>query len=236
MTTLHYIYDPFCGWCYGAAPLVAAARMQLPVIAHGGGMFAHQNRKAVTAALRNFVIPHDQKIAQLTGQHFGTAYFAGLLRDNDAVFDSEPPITAILTAEKLANRGVDLLALIQNAHYVEGQRIAELAVLSKLAVKIGIKRDIFEYEYQNQSGANTLAHIEESRELLQRVGGQGFPTFVLEQNGVFEVINPAPYLGDLDAWHARLISSKLTETHEPLNVCGIEGCVSYDSSQSTIKP
>ena len=26
MTTLHYIYDPLCGWCYGAAPLVEAAR------------------------------------------------------------------------------------------------------------------------------------------------------------------------------------------------------------------
>ena len=23
---LHYIYDPLCGWCYGAAPLVEAAR------------------------------------------------------------------------------------------------------------------------------------------------------------------------------------------------------------------
>lgn len=22
---LHYIYDPLCGWCYGAAPLVRAA-------------------------------------------------------------------------------------------------------------------------------------------------------------------------------------------------------------------
>ncbi|MEG1327174.1 MAG: DsbA family protein, partial [Janthinobacterium sp.] len=26
MPTLHYIFDPLCGWCYGAAPLVEAAR------------------------------------------------------------------------------------------------------------------------------------------------------------------------------------------------------------------
>lgn len=25
-TTLHYIFDPLCGWCYGAAPLVKAAQ------------------------------------------------------------------------------------------------------------------------------------------------------------------------------------------------------------------
>ena len=24
-TTLHYVYDPLCGWCYGAAPLLEAA-------------------------------------------------------------------------------------------------------------------------------------------------------------------------------------------------------------------
>ena len=23
---LHYIYDPLCGWCYGAKPLVQAAQ------------------------------------------------------------------------------------------------------------------------------------------------------------------------------------------------------------------
>ncbi|RLR78637.1 protein-disulfide isomerase, partial [Pseudomonas aeruginosa] len=22
--TLHYLYDPLCGWCYGASPLLAA--------------------------------------------------------------------------------------------------------------------------------------------------------------------------------------------------------------------
>ena len=25
-STLHYIYDPMCGWCYGAEPLIEAAR------------------------------------------------------------------------------------------------------------------------------------------------------------------------------------------------------------------
>jgi len=229
MTTLHYIYDPLCGWCYGAAPLVAAARQQLPVIAHGGGMMAYQNRKAVTASLRNFVIPHDQKIAQLTGQPFGQAYFGGLLRDNNAVFDSEPPIAAILAAEKLAKRGLDLLALIQNAHYVEGQRIAELAVLSKLATKIGIDRDVFAYEYQNQMGAKTKAHIADSREFLQRVGGQGFPTFVHEQSGIFTVINHALYFGDLEGWHELLATLKPTATNEetqPMAACSVDHCTS----------
>ncbi|MDE2420720.1 MAG: DsbA family protein [Gammaproteobacteria bacterium] len=227
MATLHYIYDPLCGWCYAAAPLVAAAQQHMHVVAHGGGMMAYDNRKAVTASLRNYVIPHDQRIAQLTGQPFGHDYYEGLLRDHDAVFDSEPPITAILAAEKLANKGLDLLSLIQKAHYVEGQRIAELSVLSKLATQIGLARDIFEDEYQNQAGAKTRAHILESRQLLQHSGGQGFPTFILERDGLFERINHAQYYGNLEEWRKRLatLQPNSSQTNELVNVCGIDGCV-----------
>ena len=42
--TLHYIYDPLCGWCYGSAPLVKAARAVLSVRPHGGGMMTGARR------------------------------------------------------------------------------------------------------------------------------------------------------------------------------------------------
>ena len=137
---LHYIYDPLCGWCYGAAPLVEAARAVpgLAIALHGGGMMAGSNRQPVTDALRRYVMPHDERIAGLSGQPFGADYFDGLLRDGGAVFDSEPPTTAILAAENLAGRGLDLLKRIQRAHYVEGRRIADPAVLRELAAEIGL--------------------------------------------------------------------------------------------------
>lgn len=79
-TILHYIYDPLCGWCYGATSLVHAAREVMPVRAHGGGMMTGSRRQQVSPQLRDYVIAHDRKIAQLTGQSFGDAYFEGLLR------------------------------------------------------------------------------------------------------------------------------------------------------------
>jgi putative protein-disulfide isomerase len=135
---LHYIYDPLCGWCYGAKPLVHAAQGVLPVIAHGGGMMSGANRKAVSPQLRNYVMPHDRRIAEYTGQPFGEAYFEGLLRDDTAVFDSTPPIAAVLAAEHIAGRGLELLGRLQTAHYVEGRRIADEAVLFELAKEIGM--------------------------------------------------------------------------------------------------
>jgi len=62
---LHYLYDPLCGWCYGAAPLVRAARDVLPVRPRSGGMMAGAQRQAVTPQLRAYVQPYDQRIAQL---------------------------------------------------------------------------------------------------------------------------------------------------------------------------
>ena len=82
-TTLHYIFDPLCGWCYGAAPLVKAAKTipGLNIALHAGGMMTGNNRRQITDEWRNYVIPHDKRIAELTGQTFGEAYFNGLLRD-----------------------------------------------------------------------------------------------------------------------------------------------------------
>lgn len=98
--TLHYLFDPLCGWCYGAAPLLAAAAgvPGLEIELHGGGMFTGSNRREINSQWRSYVLPHDRRIAELSGQPFGDGYFNGLLNDQGAVLDSEPPISAILAA------------------------------------------------------------------------------------------------------------------------------------------
>jgi putative protein-disulfide isomerase len=203
-STLHYIYDPLCGWCYGAAPLVRAAHAMLAVVPHGGGMMAGSNRQKVSARLRDFVVPHDRRIAQLTGQPFGDAYVDGLLRDHSVEFDSEPPIAAVLAADQVSGRGLDLLARLQSAHFVEGRRIADAAVLVELAAEIGLDRNAFVAAFEAASGESTRAHIAESRAFLARAGGQGFPTFALERDGRFEVVDVGPYLGRVEAWKSWL--------------------------------
>lgn len=204
--TLHYLYDPLCGWCYGAAPLLQSARAIacLDIALHGGGMMAGGNRQPVTEALRRYVMPHDERIASLTGQPFGEDYFDGLLRDTGAVFDSEPPITAILAAQALDGRGPELLQRIQRAHYVQGLRIADPAVLSALAADIGLDGAAFDAAYAAARGAETASHIAGSRQLLARLGGTGFPTLALERGGAYELLEPSRYLGRPEQWQADL--------------------------------
>jgi putative protein-disulfide isomerase len=123
------------------------------------------------------------------------AYFDGLLRDGGAVFDSEPPIAALLAAEQLAGRGADLLARLQTAHYVEGRRIADPAVLTELAADLGLDREAFSRALAAAQDTAVHAHIEASRALLQRLGGQGFPTLALEVDGEFRRVDANAFLG-----------------------------------------
>lgn len=207
MATLHYIYDPLCGWCYGAAPLVEAARAVpgLTLAFHGGGMLAGAQRRRVTPQWRDYVMPHDRRIADLTGQPFGAGYFDGLLRDEHAVMDSEPPITAALAAETVAGRGLDMIHRQQRAHYEEGRRISDADVLQELAVELGLPADAFRAAFAQQSGASTQQHIDVSRRLLDEVGGHGFPTFALEdENGRVGVVDIHAYLGRPAEWAREL--------------------------------
>jgi len=205
-TVLHYIYDPLCGWCYGVAPLLQAAREieGLHIVLHGGGMMTGSNRRQVSPQLRNYVMQHDQRIAAMTGQPFGDDYFNGLLLDTTAIFDSAPPITAILAAEAVAGQGLAMLARIQAAHYVRGLRVADAAVLHALAMEAGLDPALFDSKFAELGGAAAQTHIAASRSLLARVGGQGFPTFVLQRGTQIEVLDAGRFFGQAQAWKAAL--------------------------------
>jgi putative protein-disulfide isomerase len=219
---LHYIYDPLCGWCYGAKPLVQAAQQVLPVIAHAGGMMSGANRQRVSPQLRDYVMPHDRRIAEYTGQPFGEAYFEGLLRDHSAVFDSTPPIAAVMAAEAIDGRGLQMLGRLQTAHYMEGRRIADESVLFELASELGYAGDSFAAAFKS---VDTTAHVKASRALLAQLGGQGFPTLALEQNGQFNLIDISPWLGKPQAFADWLGQTLVVdESAQPPAQCGVDGC------------
>ena len=225
-TRLHYIYDPLCGWCYAVAPLVKAAREVASIELHGGGMMTGDRRQKITPAWRDYVSPHDRQIAQVTGQQFGQAYLNGLLTDDSAWLDSEPPTAAVMAAEQIQGAGLDMLARLYEAHYVEGRRIADVAVLSDLASEIKLDREAFSRLLTHFRGVAANAHFVESRNLLRAVGARGYPTFVIERDGRLERLDPMQFLGRPDAWQNALKSMAFSQpvpSHAQAG-CGPDGC------------
>ena len=224
---LHYIYDPLCGWCYAVAPLVKAARRVIPITLHGGGMMTGARRQKITPEWKAYVGPNDRQITQVTGQPFGEAYLNGLLNDHSAWLDSEPPTAAVLAAEQVNAAGLDMLARLYEAHYLEGRRIADEAVLIELAQELGLDRGAFSEALGIPRGAAVNRHFAESREFLGRSGGRGFPTFVLERNGTLERLDHTQFLGKPEAWESALRSMAVTLPSPSLAMatgCGPNGC------------
>lgn len=206
--TLHYIYDPLCGWCYAAESLLASAQdAPLTLRLHAGGLFPRATQ--LPAAMRQHIRTADGRIGEMSGQVFGEAYLDGLLADPATVYDSRPPIAAILVMESLqAGSGPAMLKAIQHAHYRDGRRVVEPAVLAELAAGLGVTRDAFDAAFEKTRGDATHEHLAETHRFMQDVGAQGFPTFVLQRGDSLTRLRHERCYGDPAAFARALASAE----------------------------
>lgn len=182
MPRLIYLFDPLCGWCYGAAPALRA-------LGGGGGLellptglFAGAGARRMDAQFAAHAWSNDQRIAQQTRQPFTEAYRRNAL-GTGAAFDSGPA-NAALTAVHLdaPERELEALHAIQQARFVEGRDITERTVLAAILEKLGqagaarrlLGRDV-------TLDAETLTRTRRGRALMQELGARGVPRLVRMQ-------------------------------------------------------
>lgn len=175
---LHYIYDPLCGWCYGAEPLVwAASKVEgLSLTMHAGGLWPQPTR--LPEATRRYIAEADARVGKMSGQPYGEAYLNGLLFDPELVLESRPVIAAVLAAQALdPTKALAMLRGIQHAHYERGKHVVRDEVLRDVAAEISLDAEAFSAELAK---VPVDEHIAASQELMNNVGARGFPTFVLQ--------------------------------------------------------
>lgn len=176
--TLHYLYDPLCGWCYGAEPLAKAAEsvVGLDFRLHAGALWPEPTR--LPEHMRRYIQQADARIAKISGQPFGDAYLNRLLLDPALVLESRPVVAAVLAAQQLdPTKTLPMLRAIQHAHYERGRHVVQEATLVDVAKGVGLDTAAFASALLS---VPVDRHIAESREFMNNVGAQGFPTFVLE--------------------------------------------------------
>src|SRR6185503_2300875 len=85
---------------------------------------------------------------------------------------------AVLAAQSLdPSKALPMLRAIQHAHYERGRHVVREATLSEAAAEIGLDAVAFAEALKT---VRVDEHIADSRELMNNVGAQGFPTFVLQ--------------------------------------------------------
>ena len=194
---LRYIHDPLCGWCYAAAPLLAAV-VALPdceVHLHGGALWPEPTTLPVP--MRSQIRAADQRIAAMTGQPFGRDYHERLLMSDELVLDSRPVLAAVLAARHFGARfELPMLEAIQRANYVEARHVVRDDTLLQLATEIGLEGPEFAMELHR---APVAEHVREARSLMARTGTRGYPAaFVERPGGSLHEVSPQASLGRPD--------------------------------------
>lgn len=182
---LLYVFDPLCGWCYAAAPLLRAIAQQfgdsLPIEFHPGLLFFPP--RPLAPQYRSHILEADLRIEALSGQPFGEAYQARLRQNNVVILDSSPPAAAVLAvAELVPAQTLAMLEAIQHAHYVAGRNVGDPALLRSEALTLGVSSAPFEAAYQRALAA-LPGRAAKARAILEASGAQGYPTFLLEVGG-----------------------------------------------------
>ena len=121
-TTLHYLYDPLCGWCYGASPAIQqlAQDASVSLALAPTGMFSGGGR-TMDAAFAEYAWSNDVRIEKLTGQTFSAAYRSQVLGQHGTRFDSSAASAALTAVAQTAPaEELKTLKVLQEARYVDG--------------------------------------------------------------------------------------------------------------------
>lgn len=181
---LHYLFDPLCGWCYGAAPALRGLSRESGITVEllPTGLFSGAGARLVTDDFATCAWSNDQRIERLTGQRFTTRYREKVLGQRERLFDSGPATLALTAVSMTApEREFDALEAIQHARYVDAKDITSSATLVTLLETLGLAAAASKLARVDAGllDANA-ARIHEAQSLMREFGARGVPTLIAE--------------------------------------------------------
>lgn len=203
-----YLFDPMCGWCYGASPTLEALKER------GGyrvdlvptGLFADEGAFAMNDAFAAHAWDADQRIARLSGQPFSETYHRNVLGSRKARVDSGPA-TLALTAVRLTapERELEALAAIQRSRYVDGRDNGDPAVIADVLEALTLKDAALRFSAPDAIllSANR-ARIESGRAAMRHCGARGVPTLLAAQGQNRRLVDANTLFGGIEALLASL--------------------------------
>lgn len=177
-STLYYVHDPMCSWCWGFAPTWRRIREQLPAdvqVEYVLGGLAPDTDVPMPPDMRRYLQQTWRTIAERLGTEFNFAFWE-TCRPRRATY---PACRAVIAAQA-QHAGEAMIDAIQRAYYLEARNPSDDTVLIDLACELGLDEDRFATSLRSASTAHQLAHqIAKARAL----GAQGFPTLVYQGRG-----------------------------------------------------
>jgi putative protein-disulfide isomerase len=185
-SSLIYVHDPMCSWCFGFSKTLQTLLNELPAdinVKRLLGGLAPDSNKPMSEATRNMVRQNWQHIEQaIPGVSFNYDFW-----DNcEPRRATYPACRAVIAARQQGDAFDDLMTQqIQQAYYLQARNPSDNSTLIELASEIGLDQEVFADDLaSNQTQQSLLDEISLSKSL----GVNGFPSLVLERDGRYELI------------------------------------------------
>lgn len=191
------IYDTYCGWCYGAAPVIDA------LVATGAKVEAvHRHLFQGPQAYRMAdgrgakVLQADARIAALTGQVFSQRYIDQVvLSDTEVLASAFTAQAAALVHDQGAAAEFALSWRLQQARYVDGVSAADRDAMVAALVAEGVPIADAEKVGSPELAARAQTTSERAQQLMRAVGASGVPTVLRVRDDGYEVVDHAAFYG-----------------------------------------
>jgi len=201
-TEVRYLFDPLCGWCYGASPTIRrlAATAGIGLRLQPTGLFSGEGARAMDEGFAAYAWSNDQRIEKLTGQRFSTAYRDKVLAAGGR-FDSGPATLALTAvARQVPGRETEALGAIQAARYVGGRDITDFAELAAILRETNLGAAAEDLEARSAELVEAdRARTREGYRMLHALGGNGVPALVVERRGSRRLVGANALFGDFEA-------------------------------------
>ncbi|MDQ7774909.1 MAG: DsbA family protein [Paracoccus aminovorans] len=180
--TVTYLFDPLCGWCYGATPMIARLRAAgVALDALPTGLFAGDGKRRMPPGFAGHAWESDQRIARLSGQPFSQAYRQNVLGVPDAGFDLLNANCAIAAAGADVDDRLAALRAIQAARYVQGRDITDAATLAEVLREAGLAQAAQRLSGPDPALAQeTEALVARGAALFRSLGADGVPALAVD--------------------------------------------------------
>ena len=183
-TTLIYVHDPMCGWCWGFTPVWKKTREalvqlfspeQLSIRYVAGGL-APDSAKPMSADLAKTISGYWKRIEEELGTEFNHDFWAL----NTPRRSTYPACRAVIAARELGGHRQELamISAIQEAYYLKAENPSNLSTLVTCAERIDLDRHSFEKLVESPECDALLQH---DIQYARSIGGNSFPGLFLKQ-------------------------------------------------------
>ena len=177
-TTLYYIHDPMCSWCYGFNSAWESVKNSLPSkinVQYVLGGLAPDSSEVMPNEMREYIQMNWHKIEQkIPGVSFNYTFW-----DSCTPKRSTYPACRAVIAVKNQNSELEqtMVKLIQQAYYLDAKNPSEDDVLISLAKTLDL--DIKQFT-QDLNSEPTQQLLSNDIALMQSMGVSSFPSLVLQ--------------------------------------------------------